>query len=328
MSSGLVPQGWIERPDVPAVAFACLALAWMVGNSLRRANKGWATAAAVAAVVVPLAYADAVAEAVAGRLGESLSQGRVVRARQQATILASLRPWAVMHGMPLPRLLAELDTACVALERQIRAAFPGAPAAVPVRQRVVALLQLERPAEALLLLEELGPGDDPVVLDFVGLCHQRLDQPQASLAAYRRGWQAWLQQAPGPRQQAGLANAAKGIAYAHRQLDQRAEEEAAYEQLVRLEASPTNLLLLARCYQDHGKTGAAVDALNRLLETTDDQRLRTRVHGMLATMRRDHFGCLRVPGPDEQPGTVQLQPSAAGANGASSYSRLREQQPR
>lgn len=297
MSSGLIPQGWIERPDVPAVAFACLALAWMVGSSLRRTNKGWAAFAVVAAGVVPLAYADAAAKAVAGRLGESLSQGRVVRAQQQATVLASLRPWAVIHGMPLAGLRAELDAQAAALERQARAAFPGTPATVPLPRRVVALLQLERPAEALLLLEELGPRADPLVLDFVGLCHQRLDQPQASLAAYRRGWQAWLQQAPGPRQQAGLANAAKGIAYAHRQLDQRAEEEAAYEQLVRLEASPTNLLLLARCYQDHGKTEAAVDALNRLLAATDDQQLRTRVQGMLTTMRRDHFGCLRVPGP-------------------------------
>ena len=297
MSSGLIPQGWIERPDVPAVAFACLALAWMVGRSLRRTSRGWAVATAVAAVVVPLAYADAVAEAVAGRLGESLSQGRVVRARQQATVLASLRPWAVVHGMPLAGLRAELDAQTAALERQTRAAFPGAPATGSLPQRVVALLQLERPAEALLLLEELGPGDDPLVLDFVGLCHQRLDQPRASLAAYRRGWQAWLKQTPGPRQQAGLANAANGIAFAHRQLDQRAEEEAAYEQLVRLEASPTNLLLLARCYQDHGKTEAAVDALNKLLQATDDRLLRSRVRSMLATMRRDHFGCLRVPGP-------------------------------
>lgn len=295
MNSSLLPEAWTIRPDLPVVILGCLAVALAGLIRWRQTARGWPILLVLAAVATPFAYVDAVANAVKGRLAESLSQGRAAQAYNQASLLIGLQPGAEIGGIPLARIRADLKTACKRLERAARPQFTTEGQSAHLQQRLTALLQLDRPAEALRLLHPLRPTADPIVFDFLGLCYQRLNQPQASLTAYGEAFEGWQRQPPGPARDAGMANALKGRAFALRQLDQRAAEEAAYRALVSLDNAPSNLLLLARCYYEQGRTAAAVAVLNQLSKTTADTELLQQASGMARTMQRDHFGCFHVP---------------------------------
>jgi tetratricopeptide (TPR) repeat protein len=298
MSLSLAVAGWLVRPDVAAVTAACVVPAVVATVAvLCGRGTGWLPLTIAAAVLLPLAYADAVTEGVAGRLAESLSQGRIARAERQAAVVAWLRPWAEAGGMPVTELVPRLAALRADLDRQVRRPLRGDEPLPVIGARIDALIQLERAAEALPLLEPLVAGGDPVALDYLGLCRQRLEEPAASLAAYRRAVAAWEAAPPGPRRTAGLVNGLKGVAYAARQLDRRADETRAYEAVVALDDAPRHLLLLARCHHDHGRTQAAADLLEQVLARTDEPAVRATATRLLVGMRRDHFGCLSVPRP-------------------------------
>jgi tetratricopeptide (TPR) repeat protein len=288
--------GWSLRPDVVGVTLCSLVgIGMAVIQMLRGRGIGWLAVSVLAALILPAVYADAVAEGAARRLTQAVGEGRVLRAEREAEVLVWLRPSAQINGFSIRQFHHQLVTIRQNLERCVQPPVREEDSRSLRGQRIDALIQLDRPQEALALLEPLAATGDPVALDYRGLCALRLDDPEASLAAYREALEMWEVQAPGPRRHAGRMNALQGIGYAARQLDRRVEEEDAYRALVALDATPKNRLLLARCYHDHGKTTAAAAEVYQILLSTGDIGVRAAATELLVTMRRDHFGCLQVP---------------------------------
>lgn len=256
----------------------------------------WATHGLLllAAVLVPSSYADAVADGLRGHLQQSLENQRPFRAYQQAGQLSQLKPRWKIGDVPVDRLQSQLQDAVEQLTTEVQLPLGESPSLSQLGRRITVLVQLERPQAALPLVRELttGPTPHPVALDFLGLCYQRLEQPTASLQAYRSAVEYWSEQPSSGRKEQGMASALRGIAFAARRLEDRTLEEETYRELLRVAPTAEHHFLLAQCYREHQKTALAAEHARRAKEL--DPSMSESTDSILSTLSMDHFGCLQV----------------------------------
>ncbi|QDV71390.1 Tetratricopeptide repeat protein [Rosistilla carotiformis] len=245
-------------------------------------------------ILVPAVYAHAVAADLQKALTESLQNQRIALAARQADQLSQLVPTQTIDGTPLVTLLPQLQQRRTQLIDQL------ADAAEPtslgeIAQQITTLVQLERHGEALRRIEPLTHGANfhPVALDYQGLCFQRMERPEESMAAYRRSLEFWMSQPDSDAKTAGLVSGYKGIGFAARRLQMRLLEEQAYQQLVEIAPTGEHHFLLAQCYREHQKTRLASEQFQAAMQR--DPSMQSQIEAILATLSMDHFSCLSVP---------------------------------
>lgn len=255
----------------------------------------WSLTLIALALVVPAAYADAVAESLRTELQQSLDGERLALAKRQADELRQLKPHWTVHDAPIQKLQRELGQAVDQLRSEAAEPLPTSATLPLVGRRITVLVQLGRYREALHLARPLTQGEHfhPIALDYCGLCYQRLEQPRESLEIYRRAIDYWDTQPTGNAQRRGLASALKGVAFAARRLENRTLEEQTYQRLVEVDPSAESHFLLAQCYREHQKTSLAAAHAATAIEL--DPRYQEQAAGILSSLSRDHFGCLQVP---------------------------------
>lgn len=251
-------------------------------------------------IAIPAAYNDSIAQGLHNDLQRSLNDQRVTRACQQAAQLMQLQPQRSIADTSVVGLHQELRQIQTQLQAQLKSSTPQPTStATPestaaIGQRVVLLMQLDRHHEALQCLQPLLSGQrfHPIALDYQGLCYQRMDEPRASLAAYRASADYWREQIAldASRPTDGLASALRGIGYAARQMNQRVMEEQAYAELVALAPSGENHLLLAQCYQEHQKTDLARTHALAAKQLSPERS--AQADKILSALAVEHFGCL------------------------------------
>ncbi len=261
------------------------------------AENGWLPVAMLFAltILVPAAYADAVADGIRIDLERSLESRRFGLANRQSEQFAQLNPSGLIHQKSVQKVQQELEAIVAKLNTEVRRPiFADAPVAV-LGRRITVLMHLDRNEEALQLLEPLTDGDrfEPISLDYKGLCHQRLNQMSQSLEAYQAAVAYWESQPASQSKRSGLASAWKGIGFAARRLDQRTMEEQAYRELVAVAPTAESHLLLAQCYREHQKTRLAAEHSAMAMQM--DPAMQSQSESILSSMSMDHFGCLQVP---------------------------------
>ena len=246
-------------------------------------------------MVVPAAYADAVATNLRTELQDSLNGQRLALAKRQADQLRQLKPHWKVHQTSIQRLQRELQQAVEQLHFEAADPLPNSAPLPLVGRRITVLVQLGRYREALQLAKPLTVGEHfhPIALDYCGLCYQRLEQPKKSLLAYRRAIDYWDAQPASDAQRRGLASALKGVAFAARRLEKRRLEEQSYRRLVDIAPSAESHFLLAQCYREHQKASLAAAHAGTAIEL--DPAYQQQAAGILSSLSRDHFGCLQVP---------------------------------
>ncbi len=249
----------------------------------------------LAAVLVPSSYADAVADGLRSHLQQSLENQRTLRAYQQAAQLSQLKPHWKIGDVAVDRLRPQLQEAVERLLSEAQLPLGDSPSLSQLGRRITVLVQLERPQAALPLVRSLtaGPTPHPVALDFLGLCYQRLEQPNASLQAYRRAVEYWTEQPPSGNKSNGMASALRGIAFAARRLEDRTLEEVTYRELLQVAPTAEHHFLMAQCYREHQKTALAAEHARQASEL--DPAMSDSTNSILRTLSMDHFGCLQVP---------------------------------
>lgn len=247
------------------------------------------------AFLIPMAYADGVADGLTKDLQQSLDSRRYALATRQAFQISQLLPGQKVNRKPVQTVHQELNAVVIRLTAEVARAIPSQTSSADSGTRITLLMHLDRNLEALSLLEPLTNDSQfrPIALDYQGLCHQRLQQYSQSLASYKAALADWQSHQPNHKTRSGLASAWKGIGYAARRLDQRTLEENAYRDLVRIMPSAENHLLLAQCYREHQKTRLA--ATHSSIAMRLDPELSRESESMLASMSTDHFGCMQVP---------------------------------
>src|SRR5690606_23383591 len=105
--------------------------------------------AVLLALLVPWSYAASVADSTSEKLSESLQSQRVLLARQQAGTLAAIAPTTEIHGKTPPELVPLLDEAIHHLHMQLASPLPRTAGVAEIGGRVVALISMERHADAL-----------------------------------------------------------------------------------------------------------------------------------------------------------------------------------
>ncbi|WP_144059228.1 hypothetical protein [Rhodopirellula sp. SWK7] len=247
------------------------------------------------ALLVPAAYVDSVAEGSRIELEKALQSRRFALAKQHAEMLMQLHPNTEIQDRPLDAFREELDALVKDLDSATQRPLPRRPSSSELGQRVMILMQLDRNEEAMRLLSPLthGPRFEPISLDYLGLCFQRLERFEESLHAYQAAVTYWKSQAMNERSRASLASAWKGVGFAARRLNHRRTEEHAYQQLVELAPTAENHMLLAQCYREHQKTRLASEHTTRAAQLAPEMQAQS--DSMLSSMSTDHFGCWLVP---------------------------------
>ncbi|QDV15040.1 Tetratricopeptide repeat protein [Rosistilla oblonga] len=245
-------------------------------------------------ILVPAVYAHAVAADLQKALTESLQNQRIALAARQADQLSQLAPTQTIDGTPLVTLLPQLQQRRTQLIDQLATATEPTSLG-EIAQQITTLVQLERHDEALRRIEPLTRGANfhPVALDYQGLCFQRMERPEESMAAYRRSLEFWMSQPDGQAKRSGLISGYKGVGFAARRLQMRLLEEQAYQQLVEIAPTGEHHFLLAQCYREHQKTRLAAEHFKAAMQ--QDPSMQSQIEAILATLSMDHFSCLSVP---------------------------------
>jgi len=260
-------------------------------------SSGWLTVILMlgTAIFVPLAYTDAVSVRLKDNLQQALAEQRLAMACYQTQQLEQLNPHLSVNGIAMRVLHQQLNEVCRNLSADAATELGRSPSAASLGRRVTTLMQLDRLEEALPLLQALSQGEqaNPVSLDYLGLCYQRLELPEPSKAAYQRSVEFWAAQPDSPSKLNSLASAYRGIGFAARRLEERSLEELAYRELVEVSPTAENHLLLAQCYREHQKTKLAAIHATRAQELSPE--LSQSAQGILTVLTMDHFGCMQVP---------------------------------
>ncbi len=257
----------------------------------------WLTGGSVllAAILLPHAYAHLAAQSQLETMEEALQDQRFLRARRSATVLLCCQPTKTVLQQPVAAVASELDARIQVLENLAKQPLPQAADTAAIGQRVVALMQLDRNEAALDLIRPLTkhPEAAPVVLDYCGLCCQRLQLWEDSGAWYEQSLQFWQQQPASQQRASALTSAWKGIAFAERRLDQSANAEKTY--LTALETVPSAELhfLLAMHYEDQQRTSSAAQHVRQAM-AMDPATYRRRGQELLDRMSHSHIGCLQT----------------------------------
>ncbi|EMI56019.1 membrane protein [Rhodopirellula sallentina] len=259
------------------------------------ANIGMPIAAIGIALFMPAAYVDSIAEGSRIEIRKALQSQRYSLAKHHVDVLRQLSPNAAVDEHPLGSLSCDLAETVVRLQSVADRPLPRRASSSQIGQRVTVLMQLDRNKETARLLNRLthGPRFEPISLDYLGLCYQRMERYQESLHAYRASLEYWQTQPDDDRRRASLESAWKGIGFAARRLNERVLEETAYQTLVEISPAAPNHLLLAQCYREHQKTQLASVHTTMAAELSPD--LQTQADSMLSSMATDHFGCLLIP---------------------------------
>ncbi|SMP66980.1 hypothetical protein SAMN06265222_11076 [Neorhodopirellula lusitana] len=246
-------------------------------------------------IMIPAAYVDSVSEGIRIDLDKALQARRFGLASQHAQRLTQLHPEAVIQDQPIQSIHADITGQVQRLDATLRRPLSPRATSSERGRRVTVLMQLDRNEEAIRLLIPLthGPRFQPISLDYLGLCYQRLERYQESLNAYQAAVAHWTSQPEDDRQKSSLASAWKGVGFAARRLNQRSLEEHAYRQLVETSTTAANHMLLAQCYREHQKTELA--AQHTTIAAELDPELKTKSESMLSSISTDHFGCWLVP---------------------------------
>ena len=260
-------------------------------------EKGWLSVTMLVAltILIPAAYADAVADGIRIDLERSLETRRFALAKQQAEQFVQLNPSGMVHQKSVRKVRQELQSVVANLRAEVgRPISADAPVAA-LGRRITVLMHLDHNEEALRLLEPLTRSDrfQPISLDYKGLCFQRLQQMPQSLDAYQAAVAYWESQPASDTKRSSLASAWKGIGFAARRLDQRTLEEQAYRALVEVAPAAESHLLLAQCYREHQKTRLAAEHAAMAMQL--DPAMQSQSESILSSMSMDHFGCLQVP---------------------------------
>ncbi len=245
-------------------------------------------------LAIPFLYSDSVRRSTEEALAESLSSQRYYKSLQEAELLSTLAPSAKVLEIPVASLKTELAQQVTMLETSLsEGSSPSSPRSVAhAGQRVTALMQLDRYQEALKLLKEISSQEEapPQVLDFSGLCCQRLSRWEESRDWYRQSRQFWATQPESPMQHQALISAYKGIAFAERQLEHPASAEQAYLSALKLEPNADIHFLLARLYDQQERTADARKHATQAM-TLAPARYGQEGQSLLRRASLSHFGC-------------------------------------
>ena len=245
--------------------------------------------------LIPAAYVDSVAEGLRIELERSLQSRRFSLALHHADRLWQLDPNGSIEDQSIRAVNSKIAEEVADLESALRRPLSQHATSSEIVHRVRILMQLDRNVEAVRLLVLLAqdPRFQPISLDYLGLCFQRLGRYQESLNAYQAAVTHWASQPTDARQQSSIASAWKGVGFAARRLNQRGLEEHAYRRLVDISPTASNHMLLAQCYREHQKTELAVR--HNAVAVQLDPDLQERSESMLSSISADHFGCWLVP---------------------------------
>ncbi len=251
--------------------------------------------ALLAALLIPLAYADSVSRSCEERLRDALSGQQFKLSQSLTQTLSAISTSAKFSGIPIQELNDQLTEALAALHVKLSQPLPATPPISAVGQRVVQLMQCERNDEALTLLQTLAqhPNPPPQVFDYSGLCYQRLKEWDESLKWYERARQYWEHQPSSPDRSQALLSALKGIAFANRQQDRLKEAEQAYLSAISIAPSGELHFLLARLYEQQERTIFAKEHA-RKATVLDPQQFTEEYDSLLRRMSLTHFGCLQL----------------------------------
>jgi len=203
-----------------AILAMMTALLVLIRGSISTADKPALVSGVVTlimAVVTPVVYANLVGNQLEKSLGEALSGQRITRSLELTESLQAVRPQMTVGDQSLTQLSNALSEQQARLKQflasTISAGQPG--------QRITALMQLDRYEEALELLQPMidNVQSSFIALDYAALCHQRLNNWEASRDLYAAARDSWKNQAESPRRTESLLSAYRGIAFAERQLD-------------------------------------------------------------------------------------------------------------
>lgn len=249
----------------------------------------------LAACVLPQAYAHLTTQAQLQALEESLPAQRWVLARRQATVVLATRPQATVLQQPVSAVVTQLDSQIQILQKLVDQPLPSNAHPSVIGQQVTAFMQLDRNEEALRAMRPLTeqPQSVPVVLDYCGLCCQRLEQWQDSQLWYTRSLKFWQQQPAGPQTEAALRSAWKGIAFALRRLDQPAAAEQAYLTALKNVPSAELHFLLAQFYEDQQQTALAAKHARQAV-LLSPATYRSPAQELIDRMSHAHIGCLQT----------------------------------
>ncbi|WP_437191575.1 tetratricopeptide repeat protein [Planctomicrobium sp. SH527] len=244
-------------------------------------------------LAIPFLYSDSLRRSTEEALAESLSSQRYYKSLQEAELLSTLAPSAKVLEIPVARLKTELAQQVTMLETSLSAGLSSTPRSVAhAGQQVTALMQLDRNQEALKLLKEISSQEaaPPQVLDFSGLCCQRLSRWEESRDWYRQSRQFWATQPESSMQRQALISAYKGIAFAERQLENSSAAEQAYLSVLKLEPNADIHFLLARLYDQQERTTEAREHAT-LAMTLNPARYGQEAQSLLRRASLSHFGC-------------------------------------
>jgi len=249
----------------------------------------------LAAWVLPQAYAHLTARAQLQSLEAALQGDRWQLARQHVTVVLACDPQAIVLQQPLSTVVTLLDDRIQVLQKIIRQPLPVNAHPSDIGQHVTALMQLDQNQLALQAMRPLTtpPYSVPVVLDYCGLCCQRLEQWHDSQRWYKRSLKLWQQQPPGPERNAAVLSAWKGIAFALRRLDQPAAAEQIYLTALKNVPSAELHFLLAQFYEDQQQTSLAAEHA-RQAATLSPATYRRLAQELIDRMSHAHIGCLQT----------------------------------
>lgn len=246
---------------------------------------------AVILAAAPLLYVEARCRSDAGRLASLIEQSRLGDAAALARGMLLLKPEQEFDERPLRRVAAGLDSSVRQLEASV--AVPLAKDATDEQrvERARELAMLGREDEALAVLDQLErPNASVEALNLRGTIHETREEWELAGASFARSRAVAAALPESPEQQAGLADAIRGDAYAKRRLGRNAEAEAAYLEMLAVAPTADTHFLLAQFYEDTQQSAEArrhARAAMALAPGRYDAAAETLIDRLMTV----HFGC-------------------------------------
>jgi tetratricopeptide (TPR) repeat protein len=288
----------MEKADLPgslivlptALSITLLLVMTVDARSTAGQEWPWIALGLVILILPPWAYTYSRCRHDVSQVEEWLQQSRYGEAQPLVHRVLLLNPQAELSGQSLTRVAGDLNRTVRLLEAE--AADPLAEDASPeVRlRRARALAMLGHSDQALAALQPLEGAEADSLRATI---YETREQWSEGLATYRAAQNAWRERPTSPEREAGLVQAATGIAYCLRKQGRYLEAEAAYLEVLSLAPTADTHFLLAQFYEDGQQAEKAHHHARQAIRLAPTQY---RVPGekLIAKLTTSHFGCFQV----------------------------------